>query len=145
MQLYAHLAVILTPLPNPLLADLVQTTYPVLVQLHDRMKASLPDPPRIDPPPRTDTWWDTLTFQSSAAKPKTKPKTSSEKKFERGRWAWFAAAGLGMVTYLFASGIVEIDWGGQDVDDEEGEWLDASELEDEEDEEPVVEYVEETE
>lgn len=84
-----------------------------------------------------------MTFQAPT-KPKSKAKTPSEKKFERGRWAWFAAAGVGMVTYLFASGIVEIDWGGQG-DEEEGEWREASELEDDEEEEVIVEFVEDTE
>ena len=146
LRLYAHLAMILTPLPNPLLADLIRSTYPVLVQLHDRIQALLPEPTRIEPTPRqSKSWWDTFSFASSSppatkTNPKSKGKSASERRFEMGRWAWFATAGVGMITYLFASGIVSIDFEG-DADKEGGEWQDASELDDEDDEEDEDEII----
>lgn len=147
LRLYAHLAMILTPLPNPLLAELIRSTYPVLVQLHDRIQALLPEPTRIEPTPiQSKSWWETFSFASSSspatkANPKGKGKSASEKRFEMGRWAWFATAGVGMITYLFASGIVSIDFEG-DADKEGGDWKDASELDDEgEDEEEEDEII----
>lgn len=45
-----------------------------------------------------------------------------------------------MIAYLFASGIVQIDFSGE----EEGDWKDASEFEDdeEEEEEEIIEIIE---
>lgn len=142
---------ILTPLPNPLVADLIKSTYPVLVKLHDRIQALLPEPTRIaPPPPESKTWREYLSFGSSTtaeSKSKSKGKSTSEKKFERARWAWFATAGLGMITYLFASGILVLDYPGatEEVEEVEGEWRDASELEAEGDGQVVVEMEEDEE
>jgi len=46
-----------------------------------------------------------------------------------------------MIAYLFASGIVQIEFSGK----EEGEWKDASEFEDDEEEEEIIEIIEEDE
>ena len=44
-----------------------------------------------------------------------------------------------MIAYLFASGIVQIDFSGE----EEGDWKDASEFEDDdEEEEEIIEIIE---
>jgi sorting and assembly machinery component 37 len=76
--------------------------------------------------------------------PKAKAKTSKDKAFERARWAWFATAGFGMIAYLFASGIVQIDFGGgSESEDGDREWRDGSELEDDdEEEEEMIEIIE---
>ena len=146
LRLYAHLALLLTPLPNPLLADLLRSTYPALVKHHDRIAALLPEPPRIALSTPTKSWWDLWPGSASGSSdPKAKSakttKTSKDKSFERARWAWFATAGLGMIAYLFASGIVQIDFAGG-----EEEWKDASEFEDdEEEEEEIIEIVEDDE
>jgi len=136
LRLYAHLALLLTPLPNSLLADLLRSTYPSLVNHHDRISALLPDPPRIAPSTPSTSRWD--MFSSSPKSKTTTPKTSKDKSFERARWAWFATAGFGMIAYLFASGIVQIDFSGE----EEGDWKDASEFEDDEEEEEIIEIIE---
>jgi sorting and assembly machinery component 37 len=53
----------------------------------------------------------------SASRAKAKPKkTEAEKRFDRGRWAFWVGAGAAMVGYLLAAGIVRIELG------EEGEW-----------------------
>jgi sorting and assembly machinery component 37 len=81
-------------------------------------------------------------YSNSSPNPKsTIPKTSKDKSFERARWAWFATAGTLMLGYLFASGIVQIEFS----DKEEGEWKDASEFEDEEEEEEIIEIIEDDE
>jgi sorting and assembly machinery component 37 len=139
LRLYAHLALLLTPLPNPLLADLLRSTYPALVRHHDRISALLPDPPRIAPSTPSTSWWD--MFTSSPKSKANSTKTSKDKSFERARWAWFATAGFGMIAYLFASGIVQIEFSEK----EEGEWKDASEFEDDEEEEEIIEIIEEDE
>jgi sorting and assembly machinery component 37 len=139
LRLYAHLALLLTPLPNPLLADLLRSTYPALVRHHDRISALLPDPPRIAPSTPSTSWWD--MFTSSPKSKANTTKTSKDKSFERARWAWFATAGFGMIAYLFASGIVQIEFSEK----EEGEWKDASEFEDDEEEEEIIEIIEEDE
>jgi sorting and assembly machinery component 37 len=148
LRLYAHLALLLTPLPNPLLADLLRSTYPALVEHHDRIAALLPESPRITPSTPTKSWWDLWPGSSSvsgagSSKPKnTKTtKTSKDKSFERARWAWFATAGFGLIGYMFAAGIIQIDFGGG-----EEEWRDASEFEeDEEEEEEIIEIIEDDE
>jgi len=43
-----------------------------------------------------------------------------------------------MIAYLFASGIVQIEFSGN----EDGEWKDASEFEDDEEEEEIIEIIE---
>jgi sorting and assembly machinery component 37 len=141
LRLYAHLALLLTPLPNPLLADLLRSTYPALVNHHDRISALLPDPPRIAPSTPSTSWWDMFTSSPKSKSKTTTTKTSKDKSFERARWAWFATAGFGMIVYLFASGIVQIEFSEK----EEGEWKDASEFEDDEEEEEIIEIIEEDE
>lgn len=158
LKLYAHLALLLSPvLPNPLLANLLRSTYPALTQHHDRLSHLLfpsADPsdlwssiPRL---PRTEarTWSESLSSllptgwqgTPSTAKPesgKRKAKSKKEKEFERARWLWFAGAGLGMVTYLFASGIVSIQFGSDD-DDENEEDTDDEDGDEEDNEEEVI-------
>lgn len=143
LRLYAHLALLLTPLPNSLLADLLRSTYPSLVNHHDRISALLPDLPRIAPSTPSTSWWDMFTSspKSESKSKTTTPKTSKDKSFERARWAWFATAGFGMIAYLFASGIVQIEFSEK----EEGEWKDASEFEDDEEEEEIIEIIEDDE
>ena len=48
-----------------------------------------------------------------------KAKSEKEKRFESGRWWWFAGVAVAFVSYVFASGIVAIDFGGEDDEDEE--------------------------
>jgi sorting and assembly machinery component 37 len=141
LRLYAHLALLLTPLPNPLLADLLRSTYPALIRHHDRISALLPDPPRIAPSAPSTSWWDMFTSSPKSKSKATNPKTAKDKSFERARWAWFATAGFGMLVYLFASGIVQIEFSEK----EDGEWKDASEFEDDEEEEEIIEIIEEDE
>lgn len=55
-------------------------------------------------------------------------KSDAEKRFERGRWAWFATAGIAMVGYLLASGVVRIEFGGDEVEEEEEEEFEEDEI-----------------
>ena len=87
---------------------------------------------------------------SASAAPKPKGKASeAERKFARGRWAFWIGAGAAMVGYLLAAGIVRIELGEEDVefDDEDeegqGEMDDDVEEEDERAEGIAKELVEE--
>ena len=142
LRLYAHLALLLAPLPNPLVADLLRSTYPALVDHHDRIAALLPEPPRIAPSTPSTSWWDMFSSSSSSKSKDVKSKTSKDRSFDRARWAFFATSGIAMIAYSFAVGIIQIR---SISDDEDGEWRDASEFEDDEEEEVIVEIVEEDE
>jgi sorting and assembly machinery component 37 len=86
-------------------------------------------------------WW--AGENASNKKAKENKKTSQQKAFERGRMLWFLAAGVGMIGYLLASGIVQIQFGSTDdleeeeVDEDEEE-EDGDEDEDEEDLSPLT-------
>ena len=55
-------------------------------------------------------------------KPKDVAKSKKEIEFARGRLLWFAGAAVGMVTYLLASGMVQVQLGpSADDEEEEGE------------------------
>lgn len=55
-----------------------------------------------------------------------------ERAFRYGRYAWFAGAGLALITYVLASGIVQIDLSG---DEDEEEWIVVGEDDEEADDE----------
>lgn len=138
-MLFAHVTLLLTPRwPNPLLANLLRQSYPRIVAHHDRIKALLfPswDVPRIEAPPGA-SWLDTVTSWGGEGR----TKSAAEKRFERGRWAWFVGAGIAMVGYLLASGVVRVEFGNEqapsdDEDEDEEEDGDA----DQEDEIIVIE------
>ena len=112
---------------------------------YDRLKWSLfgPDSWSIVPvvPPKTtpSVWADLPSFsplswlgldggaktgqsgdgqsEKSAAAPKRE--TAAEKAFKRGRWMWYAGALGAMVVYVFGSGLVKIEFGGDDDEDED--------------------------
>lgn len=154
LRLFANLSLILDPaLPNSLLPAFIQSTYPALVAHYDRLKWSLfgPDSWSIVPvvPPKTASsiWADLPSFsplswlglssntgsdsaggaqgEKSAA---PKRETAAEKAFKRGRWMWYAGALGAMVVYVFGSGLVKIEFGAEDEDDEDetaGGWTEV--------------------
>lgn len=128
LQLYAHLSLLLSiPLPNPLLGDLVKSSFPGLAAHHARLSAIIP--------------WETFTptlapdvASRSAGTQKKTPnsKSEKEKRFQRGRWLWFAGVAVAFVGYVLTSGIVAVEFG------EEGEEDDEEEDEEEEEEESIL-------
>lgn len=132
-MLFAHLTLLLTPdWPNPLLSNLLKSSYPRLVAHHDRIRDQLfPDwtVPRIEANP-AQSWSDSIrnwSWSASAGSDgpglEKRKKSETEKRFERGRWIWFASAAVAMVGYLLASGVVKVEFGDEEeeveVEDEE--------------------------
>lgn len=82
-------------------------------------------------PPAAASWIDTLSSWTAIGGDKgEKKKSDTEKRFERGRWAWFAGAGVAMVGYLLVSGVVRLEFGdgeesedGEEDDGDQGEIL----------------------
>ncbi|KAK8864682.1 hypothetical protein IAR55_001934 [Kwoniella newhampshirensis] len=147
LALFAQLTFILSPtLPNPLLSDTLRLSYPSLTAHHDRLLAVLfphsswsavPCAPR--PPVTQSSYLDSVKswWSSQPTDKKVKEtKTTKEKQFERGRWLWFAGATVAMISYLLASGMVQVEFGGND-----GEWEAEEEDEDEDEEEEEDEAV----
>jgi sorting and assembly machinery component 37 len=149
LALFAQLALILLPpWPEPLLADLVRSTYPTL-QAHTLRVLSLcfpPDHPSVWPSrPLRDSkssGWSLLASSFSAlptiakelwgrspaaaapgaAGADAKAAAAAAKKdraFAVKRWLYVAGASVTFVVYVFASGLVQI--GGDDDDDEDFE------------------------
>ena len=117
MRLFAHLSLVLdTDLPNPLLAELLRTHYPNLVSHQDRLKWLLfgPDSWSIVPiaPPRSPSTplWDLSGWFKS-----TGQVDKADAKFKRARWMWYTGALAAMVTYVFASGLVQIEFSEEDT------------------------------
>ncbi|WVF71137.1 hypothetical protein IAT40_005934 [Kwoniella sp. CBS 6097] len=150
LALFAQLTFVLTPtLPNPLLPNLLRSSYPTLVEHHDRLLSlllpsgswtSIPTAPR-PVSQRKQTYYDMISswipYNGRSASTNTNGngngkdtkkdgKSAKEKQFERGRWLWFAGATVAMIGYLLASGMVQIEIGGgngsdDDDDDEDDE------------------------
>ncbi|WWD17008.1 hypothetical protein CI109_101444 [Kwoniella shandongensis] len=153
LALFAQLTFVLSPtLPNPLLPNLLRSSYPTLIAHHDRLSSVLfphsswsaipcaPRPPKPEPTylETIQSWWQPESSPKPNGEKKKEGKTPKEKQFERGRWLWFAGATVAMISYVLASGMVQIDFSGEDDD-----WIDAEddEDEDEEDEEEPEEVV----
>ncbi|WVW84263.1 hypothetical protein I302_106293 [Kwoniella bestiolae CBS 10118] len=154
LALLAQLTFILSPtLPNPLFPNLIRSEYPALVSHHDRLlsllfpqswrsipRSTIPSPPKtsylesftslFSSPPSTSM----PATQGSDEEKENKEKSVQEKRFQRGRWLWFAGATVAMVGYLVGSGMVSIEFvsGDEDEDEDEGEEV---VFEDEDDEE----------
>lgn len=47
-----------------------------------------------------------------------KAKSEKDRRFENGRWWWFAGVAVAFVGYVLAAGIVAIDFGGEEDDEE---------------------------
>lgn len=139
LALFAQLSLILLPpFPEPLLADLIRSTYPTL-QAHTLRVLSLcfpPDHPGSWPPrPLQDaksSGWSLLASSlaavpaiaremwgsAAAARGEDKPAAAASKKdrdFAVKRWLYVAGASATFVVYVLASGLVQI---GGDDDDE---------------------------
>lgn len=151
IALFAQLALVLdTSLPAPLLCDLLLDEYPTLVSHHERMLEAFPDGwkgvQRLPAPPAPTLWstlsgalpWSSASSSSASVPASTDGESKSKderrkeaaqlRKFRYARWAWFAGAGLALVTYVLASGLVDIsfdDVNEEDEDDEEeeDEWV----------------------
>ena len=159
LWLFANLTLVLSPtLPNPLLPDLLKSHFPAVVAHHQRvLQVLFPGPeslawsniPHIPPVQSTATWSDYLPSSSWFRRPATgrpaeqasekRKKSKAERQFERGRWLWYAAAIGGMVLYVFANGLVKIEF--DKVDEGGGE--NTIVMEEEEMEEAPEEEVEE--
>lgn len=139
LALFSQLSLILLPpFPDPLLADLIRSTYPSL-QAHTLRVLSL-----CFPPDHPDSWpfrplkdakssgWSLLSSSLSAlpciAKElwsrSSKPTVVTEQTkkahaFALKRWLYIAGASATFVVYVFASGLVQI--GDDDEEDEEEE------------------------
>ncbi|ADV23740.1 Hypothetical Protein CGB_H0470W [Cryptococcus gattii WM276] len=175
LALFAQLALVLAPtLPNPLLSNILRSSYPSLVAHHDRVLKRLFSswstvPMVVNQTPMRTTWVETFaSWLPGPSKSRTQPpsssstnskadgkaqddpssklKTDKQKAFERGRWLWFAGAAVSMVTYLLVSGVVAFEFGDEGEDEE---WVayeeDGEEEEDEEEEKTILEYTEEEE
>lgn len=172
LALFAQLALVLAPtLPNPLLPNILRSSYPSLVAHHDRVLKRLFSswstvPMVVNQTPTQTTWGETFVSwlpgpsksriqapSSSSTNPKgdskaqddpsSKPKTDKQKAFERGRWLWFAGAAVSMVTYLFVSGVVAFEFGDEEEDEEWAVYEEDGE--EEEEKETILEYAEEEE
>ncbi|OCF31951.1 hypothetical protein I316_06334 [Kwoniella heveanensis BCC8398] len=147
IALFAHLTFVLTPtLPNPLLPNLLRSSYPTLIEHHDRLLSllfpsgswsSVPTIPRSASQQRKQqSYYDIISswipyngngraaasHGNGGVQGKKDGKSAKEKQFERGRWLWFAGATVAMIGYLLASGMVQIEiGGGSDGSDDEGE------------------------
>ncbi|WWC69888.1 uncharacterized protein I206_103831 [Kwoniella pini CBS 10737] len=136
LALFAQLTFMLTPaLPNPLLPNLIRSTYPSLVAHHDRLFSLLFSNSYVSIPRTNDTptsqksYLESITsfisapFSSSSEErnqkgEKKEKKSDQEKRFERGRWLWFTGATVAMIGYLLTSGMISIEF-GSGKDDEE--------------------------
>ncbi|WWC62209.1 uncharacterized protein I303_104804 [Kwoniella dejecticola CBS 10117] len=141
VALFAQLTFVLTPtLPNPLLPNLIRTAYPSLLSHHDRLLSLLfsdswSSAPRTTAPPRSEqSYLESITSFisspfSSSSPPKTgngqkkEKKSDQEKRFERGRWLWFTGATVAMIGYLITSGMIKIEFGSGD-DEEDSDTID---------------------
>nr|ODN96631.1 hypothetical protein L204_03339 [Cryptococcus depauperatus CBS 7855] len=131
LALYSQLTLILKPtLPSSLFPNIIRKHYPSLVSFHERLAELIPlseMPLQAQSLPKQVTWRETFKswfpMPNSVVQPAKEVKTSKQRKMERGRWLWFTAAGLSMVTYLFASGIISINLGEENQD--ETEWIEV--------------------
>lgn len=153
LTLFAHTSLLLVPAyPNRIMADLIRAEFPLLAAHHDALTTHLfpsgwssitvaPSSAHTSGASSSaSTWGETIrsylptsfggapATAEEAANAKPKPKKSeAERKFARGRWAFWIGAGAAMVGYLLAAGIVRIELGGEDDeewdedDDEEGD------------------------
>lgn len=99
-------------LPDPFLPDIIKSCAPNLVAHHKRMSERLP-------------WANMKTTLARDMKTPghvpaaRKAKSEKDRRFENGRWWWFAGVAVAFVGYVLAAGIVAIDFGGEEEDDEE--------------------------
>lgn len=143
LALFSQLTLLLsTNLPNPLLETLLRETYPVLVAHHDAVLAAVfpggwGAVQRLAPPPQPSVVdslrlslpkWAGGAGESSGgpelagADPDEVAKAKQkEQQFAWGRYAWFAGAGIAFITYVLSSGILAIDFGGDDLEYDEEE------------------------
>ncbi|KDQ17975.1 hypothetical protein BOTBODRAFT_29290 [Botryobasidium botryosum FD-172 SS1] len=145
------LLILNAPLPNPLLKNLLDESYPTLVA-HARLvqsRAISPETPlapkleveRIHPLSLISQGISRMAGSGWGWR-KEKKKSDADRRFDMWRWAWFAAAGIGMVGYVLGSGLIRISVvkgngeGAQQVDDRghEGDQHDGEDDEEEEEE-----------
>ncbi|GAA6029444.1 hypothetical protein JCM8097_003682 [Rhodosporidiobolus ruineniae] len=168
----AHLSALLSlvlylPLPQPLLADLINASFPRLWAHSALLRRSLwsgesaPPPSVSSPPslslssfvPSPSALFSSFGFSDApltrAGKPVSarKPLTKAERDFARKRYLFFAVAAVGVVGWGVGTGAFPLPggrWGrllGRSLQEDDGEWEDADE-EDEEDEDELEDDVE---
>ena len=135
LQLFANLSLLLdVNLPNALLPNLLKESFPNLVAHHDKLSqrlfgadgwSSIKSTLEVSSTQST-TWRETLSglnpFDSGSSTPKSKKEQDPrDAAFVRGRWMWYLGAAAAMVTYVFASGLISIEIGGDEEDEEEEE------------------------
>ncbi|WOO81215.1 Metaxin-1 [Vanrija pseudolonga] len=162
LALFSQLTLVLsTNLPNPLLSNLLRETYPVLVAHHDAVlsavfpggwgavqrlapppQPSLVDSLRLSLPKAAGGGGESSSPEVAGADPDEVEKAKAKaRQFAWGRYAWFAGAGIAFITYVLASGILAIDFGGDDLDydeEEEEEHFSLPTFEDGEEDEVVL-------
>lgn len=140
--------------PNPLLAELLRSTYPTLVAHHDRvLKKLYPSGwsavERVTEPAKP-TFVESVRLTLPAwlggpAPETTKPEPVSDdprekdvkKRLRKGRYLWFLGATAAFISYILLSGIVEFQFGDEGF--EEMEWEEGYLGEDGQD--PFAQYV----
>ncbi|CAD6583816.1 MAG: hypothetical protein TREMPRED_003658 [Tremellales sp. Tagirdzhanova-0007] len=131
LRLFAQLTLILSiQLVNPLLPNLLNSSFSTLVSHHDRVRSVLfpgesGSLPYVPQPERVATSWSEWFASAWSTEPKRDGRSASSKRakdFRRARWMWFAGAGGAMMTYLLASGLVKLESGGnEELEDDEEE------------------------
>lgn len=153
LYLFSHLTFLFSiDWPNSLLTSLLKESYPSLSQYHDRILRLLYGPggwstvtPLSPAPKQSLSIWDRIqSLWSPTPTPKTpsKPPSALEKKLQRQRWMWYIFSAGAMLTYLFASGLVNIELVKaveeedelEDNEDDEEDDEEGSEKDDENDE-----------
>lgn len=132
--------------PNPLLAELLRSTYPTLVAHHDRvLKKLYPSGwgavTRL-PEPAKPTFTESVRLSLPAwlggtaeAKPAERANEDPREKetarrLRKGRYMWFLGAGLAFISYVVYSGLIQIQFGDEE---EEGEWPEGWVVEEDDD------------
>ncbi|ORX35620.1 hypothetical protein BD324DRAFT_602957 [Kockovaella imperatae] len=171
LWLFANLSLIITTsLPNPIFADLLRAEYSGLIHHHDRLLQLLfpvtsesrssnyvsswnQTPTITSSTPKLSLWqtiqasltWSSSPAEASPTSSRTEKKklNKSERDFRRARWLWYAGALGSMVVYLFASGLIQIEYVGKEEEDSMEEIEDEEEELSDDDEELVLDPEEE--
>jgi sorting and assembly machinery component 37 len=142
IALFANLALVLDPaLPDPLLANFIRAELPSLSAHHDRVLASLwprgwdsvrrvtvgtAPAPSLGERVRSflPSWAggpSSTASRKASEEPGEQTSKDAARRLARGRWMWFLAVPFTVVVYLLASGVVEIDFSGEECEEEEEE------------------------
>lgn len=147
IALFAQLTLALSVAwPNPLIADLVRSSYPTLVAHHDRvLKKLYPGGwgaiSRLAPSPQPTlgesvrlylpSWLGGPSEEKEKKAEADDPRDmETKKRLQRGRHMWFLGAGAAFVSYILYSGLIQIQF-GDDEDDDDVEWAEGWAVEDE--------------